>query len=236
MRIRDAGRRLPGGWALATSVALHAAALLAGGSMMHGREPDLGTQPPASAVVHVRLQPPVAPVAATPAPVARPVAPPPRPAAKLAARHEARVAPPVVDAPPPQPAAPAAPASAEERSVPVALAGLSAPVTPTAALAPSGAREMLRAAAPSLAAYLHAPEPEYPRSAREDGEEGVVVVRVRVSRDGLPAEVRLERSSGSRALDRAAVAGVKLWRFVAASDGTHAVESWIDIPIRFRLG
>ncbi|HSJ96484.1 MAG TPA: TonB family protein, partial [Myxococcota bacterium] len=43
------------------------------------------------------------------------------------------------------------------------------------------------------------------------------------------------RSSGHRALDRAAVAGVERWTFVPARRGGHAVEGWLDVPIRFEL-
>ena len=89
--------------------------------------------------------------------------------------------------------------------------------------------------APEHAAYLHAPEPGYPPSAREDGQEGLVILRVRVSTGGLPVEIALRRSSGFRALDRAAIAAVKHWTFVPARQAGHPVESWIDVPIRFHL-
>ncbi len=96
--------------------------------------------------------------------------------------------------------------------------------------------------APSLAsagtmgpAYLSAPGPTYPPAAREDGQEGLVILRVRISADGLPLDIALRRSSGSRVLDRAAIAAVQRWTFVAARRGSHPIESWIDVPIRFRL-
>lgn len=85
------------------------------------------------------------------------------------------------------------------------------------------------------AAYLHTPEPAYPASAREDGEEGVVILRVRISRGGLPEEIVLERSSGHGALDRAAIVGVKRWSFTPARRGDEAIEAWMQVPIRFRL-
>jgi len=86
------------------------------------------------------------------------------------------------------------------------------------------------------AAYLVTPEPGYPASAREEGEEGVVLLRVRVSREGLPEEIVLERSSGFVALDRAAIAGVKRWTFTPAQRGAESIEAWMRIPVRFRLG
>lgn len=86
------------------------------------------------------------------------------------------------------------------------------------------------------AAYLRTPEPAYPASAREEGEEGVVLLRVRISRGGLPEEIVLDRSSGFPALDRAAIAGVKRWSFTPARLGDDPVEAWMRVPIRFRLG
>ncbi len=94
------------------------------------------------------------------------------------------------------------------------------------------APEPLRRAPP---AYLHAPEPEYPSAAREDGQEGLVVLRVLVSTAGRPVQVQVARPSGFRALDRAAAEAVRKWRFSAATDGPAAIESWMDIPVRFRL-
>jgi protein TonB len=87
----------------------------------------------------------------------------------------------------------------------------------------------------STPSYLFAPEPEYPQSAREDGLEGLVVLRVLVSSAGRPAEIRIARTSGSRALDVAAVVGVKRWTFVAAKQGDRSVDAWMDVPIRFHL-
>ena len=83
--------------------------------------------------------------------------------------------------------------------------------------------------------YLNAPEPAYPPAAREDGQEGLVILRVRISADGLPLDIALRRSSGSRVLDRAAIAAVRRWTFVPARRGSHPIESWINVPIRFRL-
>jgi protein TonB len=101
------------------------------------------------------------------------------------------------------------------------------------ARAPSGA-----ATPPALvpAAYLRTPEPAYPVSAREEGEEGVVLLRVRISRSGQPEEIVLDRSSGFPALDRAAIAGVKRWSFTPARRGDEPIEAWMQVPIRFRLG
>jgi protein TonB len=47
------------------------------------------------------------------------------------------------------------------------------------------------------AAYLSNPAPRYPDAARRSGEQGTVTLRVRVARNGVAAEVAVERSSGS---------------------------------------
>ncbi|HEX2931804.1 MAG TPA: energy transducer TonB [Candidatus Binatia bacterium] len=45
----------------------------------------------------------------------------------------------------------------------------------------------------------------------------------------------MNTSSGSEALDRAAAEAIKRWRFHPARYGDKAVESWLRIPIEFRL-
>lgn len=104
-------------------------------------------------------------------------------------------------------------------------------------MAPSGpAIAQPEVAASVPARYLHTPEPAYPASALEDGAEGIVLLKVRISRDGSPEEVVLERSSGFRELDRAAIAGVRRWSFIPARHGNAPIEAWMQVPIRFRLG
>ena len=50
-----------------------------------------------------------------------------------------------------------------------------------------------------------------------------------------PKLVEINRSSGSEALDRAATEAIKHWRFHPARSGDKPVESWVSIPIEFRL-
>ena len=85
------------------------------------------------------------------------------------------------------------------------------------------------------AAYLRNPAPRYPVAARRAGDQGMVTMRVLVTRDGMPARVDVEKSSGSPHLDAAALEAVKAWRFVPARQGPDAVESWVLVPIVFRL-
>ncbi|MBL8421739.1 MAG: energy transducer TonB [Dechloromonas sp.] len=85
------------------------------------------------------------------------------------------------------------------------------------------------------AAYLHNPRPSYPPLSRRLGEEGKVQLRVRVSPDGQPAAVDLEKSSNFERLDEAARAVVARWRFVPARRGDEAIEATVIVPIVFRL-
>ena len=80
-----------------------------------------------------------------------------------------------------------------------------------------------------------APKPKYPDAARRDGKEGRVLLRVLVNEEGRTASVEVNRSSGAEALDQAAVETIKHWRFSPARLGDRPVESWVRIPIDFRL-
>lgn len=79
-------------------------------------------------------------------------------------------------------------------------------------------------------------QPPYPTAARRAGEEGNVLVHVRIGRDGRVIEASLARSSGSPRLDAAAVAhALANWRFTPALDNGVAVEAARDITVTFRL-
>jgi protein TonB len=101
------------------------------------------------------------------------------------------------------------------------------------------ARTEVASVAPTLpgfsAAYLRNPAPRYPLVARRAGDQGTVTLRVLVTRNGLPARVDVENSSGSPPLDAAALEAVRAWRFVPARQGPDAIESWVLVPIVFRL-
>ncbi|MGH7197568.1 MAG: TonB family protein [Candidatus Omnitrophota bacterium] len=83
--------------------------------------------------------------------------------------------------------------------------------------------------------YLKNPPPLYPEAARRLGQEGLVVLEVRVSRSGLPDTVEVKQSSGYRLLDETAVKSVRRWKFHPARIGTLPIESVVEVPIRFQL-
>jgi len=215
--------------ALFLSLALHAALFAAWPGLVRDRAP---LQVRVLDVVLLRPEP--LPVAAPePAHVAtatsraaadRKKPEPPKPRGddvqRLAAREPARS--PVI--------APAEPfAAAQSAFAPPPAEGRSAP--------PEQKAEATAAVTPPSynAAYLRNPLPRYPVIARRNGDQGTVTLRVLVTREGLPASVSVEKTSGSGHLDSAALEAVRTWRFAPARQGVQPVEAWVLVPIVFRL-
>lgn len=114
---------------------------------------------------------------------------------------------------------------------PVGAPPVSLPATAPAVSSPQPAVTAAR----FNAAYLNNPEPKYPSLSRRLGEEGKVLLRVRVMPDGRTATVDIEKSSNFARLDEAARQGVANWRFVPAKRGDEAIEATVLVPIVFRL-
>lgn len=83
--------------------------------------------------------------------------------------------------------------------------------------------------------YIKNPAPPYPLKARQNGWQGVVVLKVLVSVAGQSLQVEVEKSSGYSVLDEAAIKTVKIWRFRPAEIGNIPIESLVRVPIRFIL-
>ena len=83
--------------------------------------------------------------------------------------------------------------------------------------------------------YRKNPEPAYPAAARRRRQEGVTLLGVEVSAAGRAGRVVVKKSSGYRILDEAAVRAVVDWEFEPARIGAVAVESEIEVPVRFVL-
>lgn len=75
----------------------------------------------------------------------------------------------------------------------------------------------------------------YPRIARTEGWEGTVLLLVSVAPSGRPDEITVERSSGHKVLDKAAIDTVTRWTFNPAKDGNIPIHSIVKIPIKFSL-
>jgi protein TonB len=111
-----------------------------------------------------------------------------------------------------------------------------APTIPTPLPAAAAPAPALTASQPRFDAnYLDNPKPAYPAISRRMGEEGRVVLRVRVNAEGLATDVQLHTSSGSERLDNAALTTVQRWKFVPAHLGTEAIAASVLVPIVFSL-
>lgn len=87
----------------------------------------------------------------------------------------------------------------------------------------------------AAAEYLSNRPPDYPRRARLRGQQGDVLLRVRVKADGSVAHIFVEESSGINILDNEALKSVRLWRFIPGMRGSQAVASVVLVPISFKL-
>jgi len=87
----------------------------------------------------------------------------------------------------------------------------------------------------SVPLYDLNPPPHYPRAARRRNYQGTVMLDVRVTVDGVVAEVRIADSSGYSILDRSAAKSVKGWRFSPALRAGQPIEMWVQVPVRFEL-
>ncbi|QPK62301.1 energy transducer TonB [Methylomonas sp. LL1] len=83
--------------------------------------------------------------------------------------------------------------------------------------------------------YAHNPKPEYPTIAKSRGWQGKVLLRVKVSAEGLSDAVAVEQSSGHEILDESAIEAVQKWRFIPAKRGETPVASSVIVPIVFTL-
>ena len=77
--------------------------------------------------------------------------------------------------------------------------------------------------------------PEYPKGARQRGEQGDVTLEIRVSAEGTVDRVEVAVSSGFAELDAAAVKAAKKAKFTPAKSGRDAVASTARLKLSFKL-
>jgi protein TonB len=238
---------------LAVSIALHIVAML----VLPGTRTVKSIRPEVLEVRLERVEPPkVIPPApeVKPAPVAPPKPrlkkekkeraepPTPKPVARkeppapIETLRETPPAPPILALPQADMPVRTSP-SAESEPAPRQEAASRPAVVTVAPKADAGSREKSLPVTPpnSSAAYLRNPPPRYPVSARRNGEQGTVTLRVFVTKEGIPRTVSVQTTSGSPSLDEAALEAVKSWRFVPARQGTEPVDASVLVPIVFRL-
>jgi len=252
------------GWALGASAALHlmlAAGLLEFPLLLERQmapppsfkqatvEVVMGNNAEASGVL--------APPPAEPAPPAEPTPPPPpappepQPEAPAPPQTEAEAPPPPpppqteAEAPPPPPpppqteaeAPPPPPQTAAEAPPPPPKPPEKPAWQPTALLGAGtlGATEIVgNPLLPAVGERGNLPPP-YPPLSAQLGEQGEVVVRMLIGRDGMVTAVEVLQTSGYSRLDEAAQAATARWRFTPAVRNGQAVESDQVLAIHFRL-
>lgn len=77
--------------------------------------------------------------------------------------------------------------------------------------------------------------PKYPQMSRRKGEEGIVTLIAEVSERGTVNSVKVEKSSGFRRLDAAAVEAMKSAVFHPAESGGRQIGSTVSLDVRFSL-
>ena len=187
--------------------------------------------------VEVEAAPRPLPIAPPKREIVRPVRPKPVPATPRKAPVQPRPqdTPPLETTTSTEPAPASAPVVAEPPPVAAAPAPAISSASGGSGSAGSGQGGGDSVGARFDADYLRNPAPPYPPQSRRIGEEGKVVLRVRVSADGNAQEVEVKTSSGSNRLDESARKTVRQWKFVPAKRGGVAVESWVQVPIVFKL-
>lgn len=131
----------------------------------------------------------------------------------------------------PIPKAPTPVVEATQSNIPAPAAIVAAPAEPKPVAPPAEPVSQARFDAD----YLRNPAPPYPPIARRMGEEGKVVLRVSVTPQGSADNVEIRTSSGSQRLDESAQKTVRNWKFIPAKRGDVAVQSWVLVPIIFKL-
>ena len=78
-------------------------------------------------------------------------------------------------------------------------------------------------------------KPRYPESARRQGVEGTVLLKMRITEQGSVEEVQVERSAGHPDLDQSAMDAVRRWHFEPARRSGEPVAVEVLIPVQFKL-
>ena len=78
-------------------------------------------------------------------------------------------------------------------------------------------------------------KPDYPKGARQRGEQGEVVLEIRVNAAGIVDRVDVVSSSGCSELDEAAVRAARTARFTPAKSGGSPVASTARLTLNFKL-
>jgi protein TonB len=161
-----------------------------------------------------------------------PITPPQPPAPKVPELAAPKIVVPVVELPLPTPAQPNTVTTTTttvvtETTPPAQTAGTG--VTPTAT--PGTGAGAIDTAAMINGCAL----PEYPKQSARNGDSGIVTLALLVGVDGRVTGSRVERSSGFRELDKAALTALSLCTFKPATQGGVAQSGWAQIAYEWKL-
>ena len=118
-----------------------------------------------------------------------------------------------------------------------AAACLPAPaVVPAIEAPPSRTAQAAKGAEmPTAPEFIERVEPRYPRDARLAGVEGFVRIRLRLDGEGWVESLEVAESSGSEALDAAAMEAARRSRYAPARLGGKGMPTETEASYRFRL-
>jgi protein TonB len=205
---------------LTLSIAAHGAMLVLLAVISSRPAPAPAAQPEP---LLLRLAPPPRP--ARPAPPAAPRRPPPR---RRPVQPPPAIVPPPL-APEPEPDSAPETEAPGDTDPPAATPG--SDLQSPAADAPFQLGEVARPPA-----VIQKVMPEYPRTARAERIDGLVVLRVVISADGAVEPGRIQVVHSVPALDGVAIAAIQRWRFSPAIAHTgQPVRVVIEVPFQFSL-
>lgn len=78
-------------------------------------------------------------------------------------------------------------------------------------------------------------EPKYPELARRAGKEGLVILRILITKTGNVDKVIVVSAPEKLGFEDAAIEAVKQWRFKPPTIGGVPVDVWCTLPIKFKL-
>jgi len=78
--------------------------------------------------------------------------------------------------------------------------------------------------------------PKYPPEEQRRGIGGTVILVISIDANGNVLDVEVEKSSGNRNLDRAAMQAARKWRFNPEIKNGQKVPSRVRVPVEFNPG
>jgi protein TonB len=110
---------------------------------------------------------------------------------------------------------------------------LARPQAPAAPAAPPGNPNPVRVAA--VADFNTCAKPEWPKSSLRNEETGTVTLQFLIAEDGRVADSKIQKSSGFRDLDKAAVTGISKCRFKPGMVDGKPEKAWMSMQYVWTL-